>query len=205
MHLILTIGHSDHDPEVFLERLAVHRIEVLVDVRSHPYSRRLPQFSKSSLTSTLRSAGLRYLYLGEQLGGRPLGNVRNQMIGRGYTAMAATPAFKQAIDRVLTGAACFRLALMCAERDPIDCHRALLVGRALTQAGADLAHIHYDGHLESQRELDQRLLESAGQDGGDDLFSSPEELLTLAFLHQERRVCLTDDQDTDTAVQESNT
>ena len=205
MHPILTIGHSNHDPEIFIERLAAHRIDVLVDVRSHPFSRRLPHFSKSALASSLRDAGLRYLYLGEQLGGRPLGNVRNQMIGRGYAAMAATPAFKQAIDRVLTGADCFRLALMCAERDPIDCHRALLVGRALTQAGADLAHIQYDGHLEPQRALDQRLLAVAGQDSVGDLFSSPEELLALAFRHQERRVCLTDDQDTDNGDQETNT
>ena len=86
---------------------------------------------------------------------------------------------------------------MCAERDPIDCHRALLVGRALTGEGASLAHIHYDGRVELQSELDQRLLEVAGHAGGDDLFSSTAELLALAFLHREHLVCAQDDHDTD--------
>ena len=197
MHPILSIGHSDHDPQAFLDLLGANRVEVLVDVRSHPYSRRLPHFSRSALEQALRRAGLRYLYLGEQLGGRPLGNVFAQMRGRGYAAMAATPAFKQAIERVVTGAGCFRVALMCAERDPMDCHRALLVGRALAREGATLAHIHYDGRVEPQNDLDQRLLESAGHAGGVDLFSSAAELLALAFLHQEHLVCIQDSQDTE--------
>ena len=197
MHPILSIGHSDHELRDFLDLLAANRVEVLVDVRSHPYCRRLPHYSRSALEQALRRAGLRYLYLGEQLGGRPLGNVLAQMRGRGYAAMAATPAFRQAIERVLSGAGCFRVALMCAERDPMDCHRALLVGRALAHEGATLAHIHYDGRVEPQNDLDQRLLESAGHAEGGDLFSSAAELLALAFFHQEHLVCTQDSQDTE--------
>lgn len=192
MHSILTIGHSDHDPQAFLALLGKHHVEVLVDIRSQPYSRRMPHFTKSALERAVRNAGLRYLYLGEHLGGRPLGTVRKQMLGQGYAAMAATTAFRQAIERVLTGANNFRLALMCAERDPIDCHRTLLVGRALSQAGAALAHIHHDGKLENQADLDRRLLALAGHGDGGDLFSSTAELLALAYRQQEIRVGVQD-------------
>ncbi|MBS0509555.1 MAG: DUF488 domain-containing protein [Proteobacteria bacterium] len=193
---VFTIGHSDHTLEAFLALLAQHRVTALADVRAAPYSRRLPHYSKQALADALKVAGFAYVYLGEQLGGRPSARVRSQMHGAGYAAMAATPAFQEGIARVLQGARRHRIALMCAERDPADCHRALLVGRALGASGVELVHIHADGTAEPHSSFEARLLAAAGRADAGDLFASPSEMLDLAYRRQERRASLeADDED----------
>lgn len=193
---VFTIGHSDHTLEAFLALLAQHRVTALADVRAAPYSRRLPHYSKQALADGLKAAGFAYVYLGEQLGGRPSARVRSQMQGAGYAAMAATPAFQEGIARVLQGARRHRIALMCAERDPADCHRALLVGRALGASGVELVHIHADGTAEPHSSFEARLLAAAGRADAGDLFASPSEMLDLAYRRQERRASLeADDED----------
>lgn len=187
MNPIFTIGHSDHPIETFLDLLNAHRIGVLVDVRSSPWSKRFPHFSSRPLADALRNAGIRYVLLGHVLGGRPSASVRMQMNGQGYAAMAATPAFESGIVRLLKGRSEHRIALMCAERDPAMCHRALLVGRALARRDAPPDHLHPDGLVESHRQLEQRLLEMAGLGAGGDLFTSADDLLDLAYLEHERR------------------
>lgn len=194
MNPVFTIGHSDHAIDDFIGMLARHGVSALADVRAAPYSRHQAQYCKAPLMAALRAAGLSYVYLGEQLGGRPSARLRAQMQGTGYAAMAATQAFKDGIGRILKGRAQHRIALMCAERDPIDCHRALLVGRALAASQADLVHIHADGDGETHAALESRLLAAAGRGDGADLFSSPAELLDLAYLRQERRASLTDEE-----------
>lgn len=187
MHPIFTIGHSDHALSAFIDILMQHRVEVLVDVRSSPWSKRFPQFCKLQLASGLQAAGVRHIWMGEQLGGRPSALVRAQMKGSGYAAMAETSAFRQGIDRLLRGRSDYRVALMCAEREPADCHRALLVGRSLAACGVKLEHIHADGALETHALFEQRLLERVGAQPGGDLFASADELLALAYQEQERR------------------
>lgn len=188
MKPIYTIGHSDHSLEHFIELLAGRGVGVLVDVRSSPWSRRFPHFCKPQLASALHPAGIRHVWMGEQLGGRPSPIVREQMIGEGYAAMAATPAFRQGLDRLLRGRATHCVALMCAERDPADCHRALLVGRALAQHGAAPVHLHADGEAETHAAFERRLLEMAGANPDGDLFASADDLLALAYVEREKRL-----------------
>lgn len=195
MQTIHTIGHSDHSLDAFLALLAQHAVAVLADVRSAAFSRRLPHFSGNALAASLKERGVRYAYLGEELGGRPSARVRAQMKGRGYPAMAATPTFQQGIARVMSGSERFRIALMCAERDPLECHRALLVGRALAERGLEVQHILGDGSLQSQPELAQRLLQAAGHANANDLFADPVQLLDLAYRRQAQRVSLEDAQE----------
>lgn len=195
MNPVLSIGHSDHSVEAFVALLSAHGVTAVADVRAAPYSRRQPQFSRASLTAALRAAGLAYVYLGEQLGGLPSARVRSQMQGSGYAAMAATDAFKEGMARLMQGRERHRIALMCAERDPIDCHRALLVGRALAAAGVNVQHIHADGAAEGQSVLEGRLLAAAGHGEGGDLFASAVELLDLAYLRQEQRSGLVDEEE----------
>ena len=192
MNPIFSIGHSDHTAEAFVALLARHGVSAVADVRAAPYSRHHPQFSKTALVATLRAAGVAYVYLGEQLGGLPAARVRGEMQSSGYAAMAATEAFQEGIARVEQGRERHRIALMCAERDPIDCHRALLVGRALAGAGVGVEHIHADGATEGHAALERRLLDAAGRGEGGDLFATPAELLDLAYLRQERRASLVD-------------
>lgn len=197
MNTIFTIGHSDHSLDEFLNLLVQHRISALADVRSVPFSQRQPQYSKPALAEALACRGIAYVYLGEQLGGRSSARMRGEMRAGGYAAMAATDTFGEGIKRVLHGSLCHRIALMCAERDPLDCHRALLVGRALNAGGAAVDHVLSDGRTESHARLEQRLLAAAGHEGGGgDLFASADELLDLAYLRQERRVSLVPDDET---------
>lgn len=194
MNPVFSIGHSDHAAEAFVALLARHGVSAVADVRAAPYSRHHPQFSKAALIATLRAAGLAYVYLGEQLGGLPSARVRGQMRGSGYAAMAATEAFQEGIVRVGQGRERHRIALMCAERDPIDCHRALLVGRALAGVGVEVEHILADGATEGHTALERRLLDAAGRGEGCDLFATPAELLALAYLRQEKRAGLIDEE-----------
>ena len=194
MNPVFSIGHSDHAAEAFVALLARHGVSAVADVRAAPYSRHHPQFSQAALIATLRAAGLAYVYLGEQLGGLPSARVRGQMRGSGYAAMAATEAFQEGIVRVGQGRERHRIALMCAERDPIDCHRALLVGRALAGVGVEVEHILADGATEGHTALERRLLDAAGRGEGGDLFATPAELLALAYLRQEKRAGLIDEE-----------
>ena len=124
---VLTIGHSTHAFDAFTALLHRHHVTAVADVRSAPYSRFNPQFNRKPLTEALKVQGMRYVYLGRELGGRSDdldcyedGRIR-------YDRVAATESFKSGLARVVQGAAKHRIALMCAEKEPLDCHRTLLV------------------------------------------------------------------------------
>jgi hypothetical protein len=183
---ILTIGHSNHSAERFLALLRGAEVVLLIDVRSVPYSRRLPHFSRPQLETLLADAGIAYEFRGAELGGRP---PRPDLFHRGvadYRHMAAEPSFHSGLARVREAATERRTALLCAERDPLDCHRALLVGRALAEAGSAMAHILADGSLEPQAAFEERLLRITGKDAPD-LLASREARLAAAYHARVRR------------------
>ena len=154
--VIFTIGHSNHTEEVFLGLLARHRIDVLADVRSHPYSRYNPHFNRESLQQAVKGAGVRYLFLGEQLGGRPDDPESYDRAGHVlYWRVAESPVFLEGIERLERGREEYRVALMCSEEDPAVCHRYLLVSRVLTERGVGVEHIRGDGAAQSQRDVDR--------------------------------------------------
>ena len=131
MNPVRTIGHSNHPIERFVDLLRAGGVEVLVDVRSTPWSRRFPQFGKEGLAKTLAEAGIAYVHEGAALGGKP-------EAGGSYDDLARRPDFAQALDRVTARAAGATLCLMCAEKEPLDCHRTVLVSRRLAERGAGL-------------------------------------------------------------------
>ena len=194
MNAIFSIGHSDRAIDDFVSLLTTYRISALADIRAAPYSRHQPQFCREPLSQALRAAGVAYVYLGEELGGRPSARMRAQMQGKGYAAMAATETFRDGIGRLLKGMKQHRIALMCAERDPVECHRALLVGRALSVREVRVEHIQDEECSEDHGALEARLLEAAGRSDGVDLFAAPDEILDLAYLRQERRASLEDEE-----------
>jgi uncharacterized protein (DUF488 family) len=151
---IWTIGHSNHSFDAFHRLLEAEEIEVVIDVRSFPYSRFVPQFNREDLECALRDAGLRYLYLGEALGGRPSSDDHYDAEGHAlYGPMSEELSFQAAIDRLLAGASTHRIALLCSESQPCDCHRRLLVGRVLAERGVVLRHILPDGSVEAERQV----------------------------------------------------
>lgn len=152
--VLFSIGHSSHELERFIELLQQHRIEVLADVRSQPFSGYTPQFNRELLKSSIQNAGLKYLFLGDQLGGRPEGNQYYDAAGHVlYYRVAESDSFRAGIERLKTGAQQYRVAMMCSEEDPTICHRFLLVSRVLTDLGLDVRHIRGDGTVQNEREV----------------------------------------------------
>jgi uncharacterized protein (DUF488 family) len=152
MRRLYTIGHSSHAPERFVGLLAQHCIDVLVDTRSAPSSRYSPQFDRESLRGMVAAAGVKYLFLGDVLGGRPSNKSHYDRRGRAlYGRMGKGKEFLDGIARLERGAAEFRVALLCSEEDPAHCHRRLLIGRVLVERGAELLHIRGDGRIEDDQ------------------------------------------------------
>ncbi len=148
MGILYTVGHSSHSIELFTELLKNHAIQVLVDVRSAPYSRYAPQFDHDLLPHSLHQADIKYLFLGKELGGRP--NKSDYYDADGhvlYSRMIADPVFVSGIERLEHGMSGYRIALMCGEEDPAHCHRRLLVTRVLMERGHQVLHIRGDGRI----------------------------------------------------------
>lgn len=152
--MLFTIGHSNHEQEVLLELLREHAIEVLADVRSQPWSRYTPQFNTDPLQAALRGVGIQYLFLGDQLGGRPEGvefyDDQGYVL---YYRVAESAQFRAGVARLLEGIQTRRVALMCSEEDPAVCHRFLLVSRVLASEEVEIQHIRGDGRLQPDAEL----------------------------------------------------
>jgi hypothetical protein len=128
---LYTIGHSNHPIARFLELLELHRIALVCDVRSTPYSRFNPQFNRETLAATLPRSGIGYLYLGDALGGKPKEPGYPADEQARYALIAASDRFRAGVERLLREAAAHRTAVLCAEQDPRRCHRgALICGRS---------------------------------------------------------------------------
>ncbi len=139
--------------------LVTYEIKSICDVRSRPGSFRFPQFNREALEVCLASAEIQYEFLGESLGGRPSDPRAYQEDGVvNYEVRRKAADFQSGIDRVLKLAASSNIALMCAEEDPLQCHRFLMICPALLDRGASPVHIRRGGELESQREAEDRLL-----------------------------------------------
>jgi len=185
--VVFTIGHSTHTYERFIELLRGAGVTAVADIRTSPHSRHFPQFNRGSLEAKLRADGIAYSFLGEELGGRPKGRQYYRDGVADYERMATAGEFERGLKRVIDGTKKYRIALMCAEQDPLDCHRCLLVARALQDCAMKAGHILPDGQIVSQTEIEDRLLSMSGR-GQDDLFASREEQLSSAYRERARKV-----------------
>jgi len=187
--VVYTIGHSNHGEAVFLSLLQTHGIEVIADVRSRPYSQYNPQFDREALKKSLKAVGIEYVFLGDELGARSdipscyeRGKVR-------FDRLAETVAFRNGLARVEKGAAEYRVSLMCAEKEPIECHRTILVARHLVERGIAVHHILADGSVETQAEvLDRLMTDLRLQQEQQHFFRSAEEIVDDAYRLQEARI-----------------
>jgi len=158
MHNLLTVGYSGHDKESFLALLIDCKVEVICDVRSTPYSRYKPDFSRQPLKQALNQAGIKYVFLGAELGARPADRNCYEGGQATYERIAKSAPFAAGLERIRDGSEKMNLALMCSERDPIECHRAILVCRELRDMRDRIHHLHGDGSSETQSELEDRLV-----------------------------------------------
>ncbi len=149
--VIWTIGHSNMSIERFLALLHAHEIQLLVDVRTAPYSRHWPQLSRDALARSLQSHDVTYLFLGRELGGRPDDPTLRGPHGLpDYDAIAATPLYQEGIARLEALARDRHTAFMCSEGDPAQCHRERLVARTLLAQGWQVRHILTDGTIQQE-------------------------------------------------------
>jgi uncharacterized protein (DUF488 family) len=174
--MIKTIGHSNHPIGRFVDLLKSGGVEAVVDVRSTPYSRRFPQFGRERLAQSLSAAGILYRYEGAALGGKPKD-------GAGYDALAGRPDFKDALERLIVGSADTTLCLMCAEKEPLDCHRTVLVSRRLAERGVAVEHLLADGATRPHSDVEEALL---AKSAGPDLFEDRAARLARAYQARER-------------------
>ena len=190
-HKLFTIGHSAAQLSVFLAALKESDVSLLIDVRSRPQSQRFPHFDQIELQEALRMTGFRYLFLGEELGGRPEDPKAYGSDGIvDYAKWRKSRAFQAGIERVLTESAACDLALMCAEEDPLNCHRFLMICPELVALGIEPLHIRKGGVIETQQEAEDRLLQQQhlGAAAGGSLFSSDREsALETAYLAQAKK------------------
>jgi len=184
---LFTIGHSGHSLEAFLSLLALHAIDEIADVRSAPYSRRYPWFGREPLARALARAGISYRFLGRELGARSVDPACHDGGRVRFPLLAASPLFLRGIDEALRAATERRVALLCAEKEPLDCHRTILVAPALAARGAAVAHILADGSCEPHAASLERLCALHGLADAD-LFRSRDESIALSLARQEERI-----------------
>ena len=178
---ILSVGHSNHDLAALVGLLRGASITAVADVRSHPFSRRLPQFNRPDLERALQAQRMSYLFFGDRLGGRPGDPDLYDAEGRvDYEKVRATDAFRAGLDSLVQAAGRFTVAMLCSEADPLDCHRGLMITPALLELGVAPLHLRRDGTVETTAAMEERLLAETGVGAGvlDGLFAAqvtPEE------------------------------
>lgn len=158
MKELYTIGHSNHPVETFIELLQRHGVTAVADVRSSPYSRYNPQYNRENLKPVLARCGISYVYLGRELGPRSDDPACYDNGRVSYEKLAQTDLFRSGLDRLRKGLETHRVALLCAEKDPIVCHRMILICRALRSEPVVIRHILEDGSLETLQAAERRLM-----------------------------------------------
>jgi uncharacterized protein (DUF488 family) len=184
---LFTIGHSDHHIDRFLDLLREYRVDAVADVRSQPYSRHQPQFNRESLAEALKIIDAKYVFLGRELGARR-SEPEGYDGGRArYDLIRHLPAFQEGLARIQRGVESNRIALLCAEKDPVTCHRTILVCRQLRSLPIDILHIREDGLCETTAAIESRLLRLWRLHDAD-LFSERSALVELAYDKQADRI-----------------
>ena len=190
---VFTVGHSNHSPETFIQLLLRHDVTEVVDVRSTPYSRYISHFNSESLNRILDEMGIEYAFLGRELGGRPSDRSCYDANGRvRYDRVANTALFDDGLKRVMRGANERRIALMCTEKEPLECHRTLLVARILSERGVAVEHILADGRIENHSVAMDRLLDMFKLPHDGDMFTSRTEVIADALTRQAQKVAYID-------------
>lgn len=184
---LFTIGHSDHDITRLLELLHEYQIDAVADVRSQPYSRHHPQFNRETLIDALKTIDARYVFLGRELGARRSEPESYRDNRARYDLIRHLPAFREGLARIQKGIETNRIALLCAEKDPVTCHRAILVCRELRSLPVDILHIRENGLCETTASIETRLLNHWGLDHLD-LFTGRSELIEVAYDKQAERI-----------------
>ena len=190
MKELYTIGYSNFSIDDFILTLKNHNIDALADVRSQPYSRFKPEYNKENLKRVLNDNDIRYVFLGDQCGARS--EDENCYIGEraDYNLIKNTVLFQKGLERIKKGLEKYSIVLLCAEKDPITCHRNILVCRNLKMDKLSINHIITKNEIEPNEESEKRLLKLFNLDQND-LFSDKDSLLNEAYDRQGKMIAYT--------------
>lgn len=189
---LFTIGHSTHTVDYFIGLLKQHSITAVCDVRSHPYSKYNPQFNREKLREELKKHNIAYVFLGKELGARSE-NPECYIDGRvQYNYLVDEPLFQQGINRLTQGMKQYSIALMCAEKDPITCHRTILVCREMRSHAKQIKHILADGEIETSSEAENRLLNTLRI--VPDMFKNKNECIEEAYDKQGQKIAYVEEE-----------
>lgn len=189
---LFTIGHSTHPVDYFIDLLKKHSITAVCDVRSHPYSKYNPQFNREALKEELKRNNIAYVFLGKELGARS-DNPNCYIDGRvQYNYLVDEPSFQQGIIRLKKGMKKYSIALMCAEKDPITCHRTILVCREMRSHTKQIKHILANGEIETNQEAEERLLTTLGI--VPDMFKNKNECIEEAYDKQGKKIAYVEEE-----------
>jgi len=195
LNTIFTVGHSTHEIGKLIELLKMHDITAVCDVRSSPYSRFNPQYNRESLKDNLLENGIKYVFLGKELGARSDDPTCYQDGKVQYDRLAKTELFQLGLERLLKGTRDYNIALVCAEKDPLECHRTILVARELERKGCSISHILETGEIETHDEAIERLIKRLNADPDYDLFLTKEEIRNQAYSKQAEKISYTPPKD----------
>lgn len=184
---IFTIGYSCYKTQSIIEVLKKYSITAIADVRSVPFSNYKPEFNRDKLESVLRKENISYVFLGDNCGARikaPECYVNGKV---DYTLVANHPRFKEGLKRLKKGMQNYRIALMCAEKDPITCHRAILICRNLQVLNLHVRHILCNGNIEEHYDSEKRLMKlfKLDQPG---LFKTESQRIEEAYRRQSKKI-----------------
>lgn len=184
---IFTIGYSSFSLEVFLNTLKKYKITAVADVRSRPYSQFKPEFNRESFKEKLSKENIAYVFLGEECGAR-VDDPECYINGKvNYDLVAQNQKFKNGIERIKKGMEKHNIVLMCAEKDPITCHRTILVCRNLQSAGVKIKHILSNGKIEKHKDSEHRLLRLFKLNHPE-MYRSDEQRLNDAYSRQGEKI-----------------
>jgi uncharacterized protein (DUF488 family) len=178
---LFTVGHSNLSIEDFIKLLFRFKINAIADVRSHPFSSYLPHFNQDLLKFELLKNKIKYVFLGDELGARPK-DLSCYLDGKAvYARIAESEEFKFGIKRLIEGIKTYNIALMCSEKDPLACHRTILICQYLRQLDLIIKHIIDEDTLETHPQLEARLLDLYGFDVDNNCLKVPEVLQLNLF------------------------
>lgn len=187
MNTLYTIGYSCFTIDSFISALKNHDISAVVDVRSTPFSRFKPDFNRDNIKLSLNNEDITYVFLGEQCGARtdaPDCYLNGKV---SYAKLAENAEFKNGLGRIMNGMNKYKVALMCAEKDPISCHRAILISKNIQSKDVLIKHILENGDIEEHSKSELRLMKLYGLDQ-EDLFNSFEDRLSDAYEQQAKKI-----------------
>ncbi|MGF7118599.1 DUF488 family protein [Methanobacterium oryzae] len=154
--MIYTIGHSNITSKSFINILNQFKIKIVVDIRSSPYSKYITYFNRENIKKTLREKGIRYIFLGDYVGGKPKALKYYEDGKVNYDLIRESARYKDGIDRIIELNKNNNIVLMCSEEDPFSCHRHNLITQTLLKQGLDVIHVRKEGKIDKITEIDKK-------------------------------------------------